>query len=282
MLLLYTLIVLFTVTQSLSTKFYAKSSNNPYFYNAIKSFFALPLMLLLNGFNIQFDTITLILGITYGISLCLSMYSGYKALQTGPMSLTSLIVSFSIVIPILYGFIFCNESVTTYKIFGILFLMLAIILINTNSKKNPDTKINLKWCIFVLLTFLANGICSVIQKKHQILCPGKYAEEFMFFSMLLCAVIYILISLKKFPLKQLLKTKGKWLGVLSTIAGTMANYLTLILVGMENASVLFPIISSGTIFTTVLCGVIVFKENLKFNQIIAIICGIASIFFLKI
>lgn len=279
---LYILIVLFTVTQSASTKFYAKTGGNSCFYNALKSFFAVLLMLLINGFNIQFDVTTFALATAYGISLCISMYSGYKALQTGPMSLTSLIVSFSIVIPILYGFIFCGESITTYKIWGILFLILAIILINTNPPKKPNAKLSIKWAIFVLVTFLANGICSVVQKKHQILYPGKYTEDFMFFSMLLCAVIYIFISLKKYPFKQLLKSKGKWLSILSTVTGTLANYLTLRLVGMENASVLFPVISAGTILTTVICGIILFKERFKINQILAVICGIAAIVFLKL
>ena len=104
----------------------------------------------------------------------------------------------------------------------------------------------------------------------------------MFFSMLLCAVIYIFISLKKYPFKQLFKSKGKWLSILSTVTGTLANYLTLRLVGMENASVLFPVISAGTILTTVICGIILFKERLKINQILAIICGIAAIVFLKL
>ncbi len=282
MALLYILTVVFTVAQSVTTKFYTKSYSNPYFYNALKAFFATILMLLLNGLQVQFETTTFILASIYGICLCISMYSGYMALKTGPMSLSSMLVSFSIIIPILYGFIFCGESITPLRIIGICFLILAIILINLNSKNNSGAKISLKWAAFVLVTFLVNGICSVVQKKHQILYPGQYTEDFMFFSMLLCAIIYIFICLKKYPFKQLLKSKGKWLSILSTVTGTLANYLTLRLVGMENASVLFPVISAGTILTTVVCGIILFKERLKINQTLAIICGIAAIVFLKL
>ena len=121
MALLYILTVVFTVAQSVTTKFYTKSYSNPYFYNALKAFFATILMLLLNGLQVQFEITTFILASIYGICLCISMYSGYMALKTGPMSLSSMLVSFSIIIPILYGLIFCGESLTIHKIIGICF-----------------------------------------------------------------------------------------------------------------------------------------------------------------
>ena len=282
MALLYISIVIFTVMQSATTKFYVRKSDNSVFFNALKTLSALILMCLINAGKIQFDKITFILAMAYGISLCLSMYSGYKALHLGPMSLTSLICSFAVIIPILYGIIFYNEAVTAYKITGICFLVLAIILININSANKTKTKVNFKWAMFVAITFITNGLCSVIQKKHQSIYPGEYAEDFMIFAMLLCAAVYVIISIKKFPLKQLWTSKGKVYGVLSGVSNALANYLTLCLVGMENASVLFPVISAGTIFTTVICGITVFKERLKINQIIAIVCGIFAIVFLKL
>lgn len=281
MALLYIAIVIFTVMQSATTKFYIRKNDNSAFFNALKTLSALILMCMINFGNIEFDATTFLLALCYGGSLCISMYSGYKALHLGPMSLTSLICSFAVIIPILYGIMFYDESVTAYKITGICFLVLAIILININASKSK-AKVNFKWAAFVFLTFITNGLCSVIQKKHQSIYPGEYAEDFMVFAMLLCAAVYVFISLKKFPIKKLWASKGKVYGVLSGVSNALANYLTLCLVGMENASVLFPIISAGTIFTTVLCGITIFKERLKINQIIAVLCGIFAIIFLKL
>ena len=62
----------------------------------------------------------------------------------------------------------------------------------------------------------------------------------------------------------------------------LASFFTLILTGMENASVLFPIISAGTILGVLLFGRIVFKEKLKANHYAALILGIAAVVLLKL
>ena len=76
--------------------------------------------------------------------------------------------------------------------------------------------------------------------------------------------------------------KGKRYGVLSGVANGIANFLTLVLEGMENASVLFPIISAGTILTSLLCGRLIFREKLKANHYVALVAGIAAVVLLKL
>ena len=280
--ILYICIVVFSVMQVATTKFFTKHSDNSYVFNALKALFALILMLIINVSNMDFDKTTTVYALCYGASLCISMYCGYKALCLGPLSLTSLISAFSVIIPILYGIICFGETITTFKIMGICFLILAIILINIKKSNHSGNKANTKWAIFISLTFITNGLCSVIQTKHQRIYPGEHTSDFMIIAMLLCAVVYLTVALTQIPIKDLWKTKGKRYGIMSGASNALANYITLKLAGMENASIMFPIISAGTIFTTVLCGTVMFKEHLKFNHVVAIICGIAAIVFLKL
>ena len=268
--------------QSATTKFFTKHSDNSYVFNALKALFALILMLLINARNMSFDKTTALYALCYGASLCISMYCGYKALLLGPLSLTSLISAFSVIIPILYGIICFGEAITTYKIMGICFLILAIILINIKKSNQSGNKANIKWAIFIAMTFITNGLCSVIQTKHQRIFPGEHTSEFMIVAMLLCATVYLTVALTRLSIKDIRKTKGKRYGIMSGASNALANYITLKLAGMENASIMFPIISAGTIFTTVLCGTVIFKEHLKSNHVVAIICGIAAIVFLKL
>ena len=280
--LLYMCVVIFSVMQSATTKLFTKHSDNSYVFNALKALFALILMLLINANNIVFDKTTTVYALCYGTLLCASMYCGYKALQLGPLSLTSLISAFSVIVPILYGIICFDEAITTYKIIGICFLMLALILINIKRSNQQGNKPNIRWAIFIFLTFIGNGLCSVIQTKHQRIYPGEHTSEFMIIAMFLCAVVYLTIALTRFSLKDFWKIKGKRFGIMSGVSNVLANYITLKLAGLENASIMFPIISAGTVFATVICGTVVFKEHLKFNHIIAIICGISAIVFLKL
>jgi hypothetical protein len=76
--------------------------------------------------------------------------------------------------------------------------------------------------------------------------------------------------------------KGKGYGVLSGIANGAANLLTLILAGLENASLLFPIISAGTLLASLLCGKIVFQEKLKWNHLVALGMGLTATVLLKL
>ena len=69
---------------------------------------------------------------------------------------------------------------------------------------------------------------------------------------------------------------------LSGLANGLANFLTLVLAGLENASVLFPIISAGTILAALICGRVVFKEKLKANHYAALVSGIIAVVLMKL
>ena len=70
--------------------------------------------------------------------------------------------------------------------------------------------------------------------------------------------------------------------VLSGLVNGIANFLTLVLAGMENASVLFPIISAGTILASLVCGRLLFKEKLKANHYAARAAGIVAVILFKL
>lgn len=138
------------------------------------------------------------------------------------------------------------------------------------------------WLFFVFLTFAANGFCSVIQKQHQILYPESDSREFMLFAMLVCSIVFSSIALIKARPKEIFKSQGKRYGVISGLANGLASFFTLVLAGMENASVLFPAISAGMILASLLCGRWIFKEKLQVNHYFALIIGILAVVLLKL
>lgn len=210
------------------------------------------------------------------------MYTGYKALTYGPMSLTSLIVSFSVVIPLLYVIFFCGEALNTYKIIGLILLTAAIIFSNLNKPKDSRKSANFKWSIYLALTFICNGFSSIIQKIHQTEYNSMYCVEFMLFAMLACSIIYLIYGLKQLRTNNPFELSGKKYGIFAGIATAIYGYSTIKLAGFENASILFPAISAGTILCTLLAGIIIFKEKLRYNHIVALITGICAVVFLKL
>jgi drug/metabolite transporter (DMT)-like permease len=282
----YLLIILASVTQSATTKLFNRQSNHSTVFNAIKACTALIFFALIAALGFTPHLPTLWFGMGYGVCLCLSMYAGFKALCLGPMALTSMLVSFSVLLPVVWGVTVGDERLKPIQGIALLLLLLALFLTNADRLKSRNRQSSVVnygvWLLFVSITFLCNGICSILQKQHQTLYPEQYSREFMFFAMLLCAIIFSVVALRKIPPKDLKRVKGKRYGALSGIANGAANLLTLILAGFENASLLFPMISAGTLLASLICGRTLFKETLKWNHYAALGMGLLAIVLLKL
>lgn len=282
--IVYISIILASVTQSATTKLFNQNCSNSAVFNAMRSCTALVLFALIAAFGFTFHLPTVLFGVLYGTCLCISMFAGYQALCRGPMALTSMLVSFSVMIPLIYGITVGNETLKKIQYLALVLLLLAIILTNADkikAKKTTQTNYCL-WLLFVGITFACNGICSILQKQHQSLYPEAYSREFMLFAMLLCSSVFSISAFRKISPKELRGIKGKRYGVLSGLANAIANFLTWVLAGMENASVLFPIISAGTILASLVCGRLLFKEKLKANHYAALALGIIAVVLLKL
>ena len=284
--LIYVSIVLSSVTQSASTKAFNRTGGSSVLFNALKTLSAFLLFLLISIPSFTLHVPTVLYGLAYGCSLCLSMYAGYRALCLGPMALTSMLVSFSLLVPFGWGILVRGEPVTPLKVAGLVLLVGAMLLVGAHNlrsaQKNGKSEKQGLWWLFVAVTFICNGVCSVLQKEHQTAYPSLYNREFMLFAMLLCAVIFVTVALFRVPPSAYRASPRKGLGILSGVTNSLANFLTLVLAGMENASVLFPVISAGTILTALLCGRVIFKEKLILNQYAALVLGIAAIVLFKL
>lgn len=283
---LYIFIVFFSAIQSASVKFYNRSNNNALIFNAIKSIIACISLFFLCFSGFHFHAQTLFYGCIYGLILSISMYSGYLALSFGPISITSMVVSFSVIIPLIYGIAFCGEILNTLKIIGLIFFSISIITTNINHYPETNNKYNhFLWCIFIIITFICNGLCSVLQKMHQIQYPGKYCLEFTFFAMVSCTLIFLSSILIKLPYQKFSDKKnftGKIFAGIAGLSMAIVNFFTIKLTGSESASLLFPAISAGAISTSLLFGIVIFKEKIRYNHIIALLFGISAIIFLKL
>ena len=125
---LYVLIVLASVSQSWAGKAYNKKGGASYLFNALKAGSALIMFGIMSAYGFTFRWETLVFGAFYGASLSLSMYSGYRALVLGPMSLTSMLVSLSVIVPVVWGVSVRGEELNAFKYAAFLFLVLALFL----------------------------------------------------------------------------------------------------------------------------------------------------------
>ena len=166
-------VVAFSAIQSVAAKLYARTDSDAAVFNLIKALTACVCLVLLSLYGFEVNFLTAVYGCLYGALLTSSMYFGYIALASGPISLTSMMVSFSVVIPLLYGVVFCNEALNAVKAAGLLLLAAAMVSANVKKPKMTGNTSYARWILCVCAAFFSNGFCSVLQKLHQQKYPGK-------------------------------------------------------------------------------------------------------------
>ena len=273
-------LVVFTVSlQNIVKKaFGARHSANAVFSFAMGSVLAAAAVFLVTAggeLHFTFDTVgySLLFATAYGISTV----GSFLAIATGPLSVSSLLIQLSLIIPTLYGILFRHEELTPLRILGIFCLLLAIVFVNLQSKKE-EKRITLKWVVFITLAFFGNGFCSVSQQLQQDVFEGQYKSEFMIVALLMVAAFMLIpaIFTEKKELGRNL-VKGLPFFLICGVANGVTNYAVLLLNGMMPASVMFPVISAGGILLTAVIALTLYKEKLSPSQIVGFVLGLVSV-----
>lgn len=215
--------------------------------------------------------------IAFSLSYSCALVGSFLAIKHGPLSLSSLVFQYSLLIPTFYGLIVYREPLKPSLIIGLLLLAISLFLVNKRSEK-AEMKISLRWLIFLLIGFAGNGFCSTVQKIQQYDFGGKYKSEFMIIAITVSSVVLFCISFfteKKNALNSL-KNGLVWI-VICGLANGGVNFGTMVLTNVMSASVMFPIISAGSVIITCIASILIYKEQLSKAQITGFAVGIAAI-----
>lgn len=261
----------------------ADVSEGPFMLNFIMTLTSAVLTAAIGYKEFSFHIPTMILGVLFGIFFAVSITSTLIAIKYGPLSLTYLLISFATVIPVFFGIFFLSESFGVTTAIGLMLFLAALYLFN---KTDGDIVISKKWVICGLLVFFTCGICSVIQKYHQVRFPGKYQHEIIFIAMLVAAAVNLVVYLfspktGKEQSANMIKYSLIY-GIPNGIANVMANLLTLILTVSMPASIMFPIVSAGGIICTFITSSVIYKERTTGVKILGFVISMISIVILNI
>ena len=213
------------------------------------------------------------------------------ALQVGPMSYTSVIISFSTLISALSGVLFFDESLGWAQIVGIVLMLVSFIL--AAKSDSGEKKANVKWLFLCLIAFAATGGIGVMQKVHQ---SSVYRNELNAFliiafvsSAVFCAIFALLLKRREGLSTNEKEKRNKsrmliWLliGIMVINGACVAvnNKFNLYLSGVMDSAIFFPIVNGGGLVLTTLAAVLLFKERLSVKQWIGVAFGIISVVFL--
>ncbi len=254
-------------------------------YNALLGFAGAIVCLLMKNFKISISLYSVVMAMLFTIFVLFYVFVGFKIIEKSNISFYTLfLMSGGMIVPYIWGVAFFNEELTIARIIGLIAILFAIIMCNSGAKKPEKRTLLLGIAVFFL-----NGFVSVVSKTHQISKVSEYVSslDFAFLTNVVKAIVcvgLIVVFRKSMSGKLFEKKPGKNF-LMIIITASLANSLSFIfqLVGATTlpATVLYPLVTGGSIILTSLAGVIVFKEKLNVKQWVGIsICFIGTLLFL--
>lgn len=275
--------ITFTTAGAYFVKKITKSSKSVYFFNALCSLIAALCVLIFGNINITPSSFIIRMGVFFGIATMLMTIFRTFAAKEGPLGYTSLIVTLSCVITAVSGCIFWGEELTVLKIIGIILMVICFIFsINLSDGKNK--KKTVKWFVFSITAMLFTTVVGFIQKIQQ---ESVYKDDFGTFLLIafICEAVISFVCYfaksndkdaqvvynKQFFIKYIICVLISGMGI------GIANITALILTGMVDTSLVFPIANGVPLMGNIILGMILFNEKIQNRQIIGIIAGILAV-----
>ena len=197
--------------------------------------------------------------------------------QKNGVSVTSIAGKMSVVIPVFFGIILYNESVTFLKILGIVIALIAVYL---SSVKEENIQNN-GTLLFPILLFLGSGIIDTLLKYIQINYVADQDVSIFSGSLFGIAAFFGFIVLGIKTIK-----KPVAFGYKNLIAGVVLgvpNYFSIIFLikALQNknfeSSTLFTINNVAIVVVSTLVGLWLFKEKFSLNNKIGVALAILGI-----
>ena len=280
------LTALFIIFQKVcQDRYNAKRDSGVFFFSGMISFFAMCFFMAVNR-NWGWSNELIIPAIAFGLSYAAATVFVVLVIKCGSLAKTTLITSYSLMVPALVGLIVLREPLGVPMLVGMVLLVLSLWL--TNHRKTaadaPKEKITAKWVIFVLLGFIGNGMCSTVQKLSPHYLGADVNLTLSTIAALgLSSVVLITASFltKETDLKSTLKV-GAPLSLFCGLFNGAVNYLAIYLNQFIPASVMFPVLSAGEIILIVPYALLVRREKFTAAQWVGFGVGVVSVVLLNL
>lgn len=214
--------------------------------------------------------------------LCVAFQMVYAmAFHVGPVGLTTVFSCFSLVIPMLVGLMFYQETVSAWNLAGLLLLAFPLILLPKRDGKAASKR----WFFFAILTLLTSGLANA---SVMILSRSAFSDYDKQMFVLISDVFCIPVC---FGLAAILR-RGRTFErptlsffckvVPMGVALGFHTLLTSAALRQIPSVVYYPIVNILTITLAVASDYVLYREKLTKRQVIGLIFGAACIVLLNL
>lgn len=264
-------------------------------FGMCSAIFSFALFFIINGCTIKLSLYSVLNSLLK--SLCGSVYAliGYKIIAEGGLAPYMLfLMSGGMAVPAVLGWIFLGEPFSFLRLFGVITIIAGIAVSNSDIKK-----MNKKLLLMCTVVFVLNGFVSLLSKLHQTNTEWN-AVGTTDYVLIGCICGFIINMVTRLFMGQKKETeaesavgKEKKLGsifklllpflviLLYSAVGNVSSFLQL--EGAKNlpASVLYPLITGGSIVLSGVCDFLFFEEKPNVGQWIGmLVCFVGTCMFL--
>ena len=237
------------------------SIGNGLVFNIWIGIFTAAAFFIARGFHCEINLYSVLMASAMGILGAVYTLIGFKIMETKKVALyTVFLMTGGMVVPYIWGIIFLGEPLSVLRTFGLLVIISAVYITNTDGEKTDP-----KQLILCIAVFFLNGFVSVVSKEHQIHTGAVSSADFVVLSSLAkavcCFAAYLFV-----PKERGTKGSSPMAYILIFACAILGGVSYLFqLMGAKNlpATVLYPIITGGCIIFTAIAGRIFFGEKMS-------------------
>ena len=247
-----------------------------YRLNLITACVWLVCLLSLNGFHLHIDRTVLLFGLVYGAVQALFIFFKTLAMNTGPVSVTTLMGNGSLLLSILVCYFAWGERVSIGDGVGLVLLLFAIALVTY--KRGTGGGMRRGWILFAIFFLLFGAGVGISFKAFS--KTAASANDMMIVAALVMSLLFLLLCLS--ARGQRAHAGGidrhfLWIAVGSGLLSCAYNRLNIYLSGELDAIVFFPFFNGGVVIISAICSVLFTKERLSARRIAGLLLGTAAI-----
>ncbi len=251
-------------------------------YNIIWGLIEATIFFAINGFHLAVTPFSLIMASIFALCVMLYKIIGFTILKNGGISLyTMFLMTGGMMVPYVYGLIILNESFSFIQFIGLIVVLVAVIMAYYSA-----VTFSKKLLALCALVFFVNGITSVVTKVHQIetVMPIISSMELLILTSILRSIFAVAVypfAVKSDTEKSQTSAKSMLVIAISSIICCISNMINFTYAKTVPATVLYPIITGGTILFSLIANRLFFKEAATKKMLMAVaLCIVGLLMFI--
>lgn len=249
----------------------------------------------MNGFSLEITSFSLLMAALLILFCGAYALIGFKIISIGSMAVyTMFLMLGGMMLPYFFGLIYLNEEFSYLRLVGLALMVVAIALSGGDGGNEQKKKHSLVFFSLCLIVFCLNGGGSIVSKIHQLpqnealtIAPTAFVMLAGIIRFLSFSLLYLGLWLRdrRKPREDVapIQMSPKIVGIMFAFSAVDGLSYLLQLIGAAHlpASVLYPMITGGSVVLTAIAGLLFFKQKLSARAIVGIaLCFIATLLFL--